>query len=99
MTTSPISELRVRAILRYEHPGAPRRFAVFHAPLFHHLAFATSQSGARVEAPIDRDGIAVFHLAAGRYELTTSRGAPCYTTRVTLLPGKSAAINLACVEP
>jgi hypothetical protein len=94
----PLSTLRANAVLTSEHPVEDKE-EVFHGPLVGYSVTAVGMRGDRVTASIDKSGLAVLHLAAGQYVVTTTDKDACPPARVTLTSGEVLSVNLRCVAP
>jgi hypothetical protein len=94
----PLSTLRAEAILTSERPVNGHE-KVFRGPLTGYSVAAVATDGNRAVAQIDHSGLAVLHLPAGRYVVTTSEKDACPPAKVTLAPAEVLTVNLHCVAP
>jgi hypothetical protein len=94
----PLSTLRARAVLTSEHPVNGKE-QIFHGPLVGYSVAAVGVRGNRVTAAIDKSGLAVLRLPAGRYVVTTSDRDACPPARVTLASAEVLTVDLRCVTP
>jgi hypothetical protein len=94
----PLATLRALAVLTWERPVNGTEH-VFRDPLADYSVNAVGASGDRAKAAVGRQGVAVLHLPAGRYVVTTTEQNACPPAVVTLTPSEVTTLNLHCVAP